>query len=134
MSDKLYTAYGEDKILDLENENVTEAFKDAIGGGGSGGVEVYEVDPITEELNTNYATLKANLDAGILSVAKTEENGVYGLTYLVLLGENSGTYIAGFVSFSGRSSRITSFIATNIEDNMKTPSAPSPESGSGRES
>ena len=36
MSDKLYTAYGEDKILDLENENVVDAFQSAIGGGGVG--------------------------------------------------------------------------------------------------
>ena len=34
MSDKLYTSYGEDKLLDLENENVTDALKDAVGGGG----------------------------------------------------------------------------------------------------
>ena len=31
MSDKLYTAYGEDKILDLENQNVVSAFQNAIG-------------------------------------------------------------------------------------------------------
>lgn len=36
MSDKLYTAYGEDKILDLENQNVVDAFQSAIGGGGAG--------------------------------------------------------------------------------------------------
>lgn len=35
MSDKLYTSYGEDKLLDLENENITNALKDAVGGGES---------------------------------------------------------------------------------------------------
>lgn len=46
MSDKLYTAYGEDKILDLENENVTDALKDAVGGGGDSPITyVYYTDP-----------------------------------------------------------------------------------------
>lgn len=52
MSDKLYTAYGGDKIIDLENQNTTIAFKDAISGGASQGLAMYinlDVPDETEE-------------------------------------------------------------------------------------
>lgn len=34
---KEFTAYGGDKLIDLENQNTVAAFEDAIGGGGGGG-------------------------------------------------------------------------------------------------
>ena len=51
MSDKLYTSYGEDKLLDLENQNIVSAFQNAIGGD----------EPVCHRIDMNATVEAANV-------------------------------------------------------------------------
>ena len=60
MSDKLYSAYSGDKIVDLENQNIVSAFQSAIGG--SGGAVYFE--NTGEQLKATYNQVLSAIQNG----------------------------------------------------------------------
>ena len=60
MNDKLYTAYGGDKIIDLENTNTQNAIKDVVGG--SGGAVYFE--NTGEQLKATYNQVWSAIQSG----------------------------------------------------------------------
>ena len=60
MSSKEFSAYGGDKIIDLENENVVDAFSSAISG--SGGAVYFE--NTGEQLKATYNQVLSAIQSG----------------------------------------------------------------------
>ena len=99
MSDKLYTAYGEDKILDLENQGTIDAINNIVEGGGGSAIATYSITGTT--VNATYNDIVGNLADNIMPV-------VYGS-----FTENFGTY-TGLVIFTGAANVGGRFIALGL--------------------
>lgn len=94
MPNKEFSAYGGDKIIDLENENVVDAFSSAVGGGGSA-IATYSITGTT--VNATYNDIVGNFTNNIMPVVYvtfTEEFGTYtGLVIFTGAANIGGNFI-----------------------------------------
>lgn len=60
MPNKEFSAYGGDKIIDLENESVVDAFSSAIGGGGG----ATYIENTGEQLKATYNQVWSAIQSG----------------------------------------------------------------------
>lgn len=100
MPNKEFSAYGGDKIIDLENENVVDAFSEAIGGGeGSSDKEIICYGILTHgedkdfyKLSFDFST-ESNWEPDWVTVDKLKELkteiGCFPLIKAILIGEGN---------------------------------------------
>ena len=110
MGDKLYTSYGEDKLLDLENQNIVSAFQNAIGGD----------EPVCHRIDMNATVEAANVKIdGEAATPKEVYDMINGTEpYVIHFNGQLPVYFSLTTADSGYTLQVTAPDFTKVDSNQ----------------